>query len=171
MTCTWSGVRHCQQAFVVAGPSVGLQKYHRRSFHKYRFLRRKKMFVATKGSSRAYFCCYKRRVLSWQTHCRDKHVFSPQNFCRNKNDTCGSSRQWYKTARLYKLMYCQQAFAVAGPSSGLQNYISYVIQIIPADVHNQGKDSPEALWSKAIVIRFICTCPIVLLGLSGVRVL
>ena len=133
--------------------------------------REKNMFVATKRSSRAYFCCYKRRVLSWQTHCRDKHVFSPQNFCRNKNDTCGSSRQWYKTARLYKLMYCQQAFAVAGPSSGLQNYISYVIQIIPADVHNQGKDSPEALWSKAIVIRFICTCPIVLLGLSGVRVL
>ena len=68
-------------------------------------------------------------------------------------------------------MYRQQAFAVAGPSSGLQNYISYVIEITPADVHNQGKDSPEARWSKAIVIRFMCTCPIVLRGVSGVRVL
>jgi len=33
--------------------------------------------------------------------CRDKHVFfatnffSPQNISRDKNDTCGSSRQWY----------------------------------------------------------------------------
>ena len=56
------------------------------------FCHNKHNFIATKLLLRqAYFCHNKRHVLSWQTHvCCDK-----QNFCRDWNDTCGSSRQWY----------------------------------------------------------------------------
>ena len=47
------------------------------------------------------FCFDERRVLSWQTHVSiDKHMFVLtnmcwQNFCHDKNYTCGSSHQWY----------------------------------------------------------------------------
>ena len=74
-----------------------------------------KCFVATKLclSPRKYVCRHKsfvmtthfrqdkRCVLSQQTHvCHDKQLFwrkmclSWQNICPDKNDTCGSSRQW-----------------------------------------------------------------------------
>ena len=49
------------------------------------YCRDKHVFVAT-----SILCCEKRRVLSRQTR-----VFLRQNFRRDKNDTYGSSRQWY----------------------------------------------------------------------------
>ena len=66
-----------------------------------KFCHDKHNFVTTVLSWQACFCCNKRRVLLWQTHvCHDKHVFvitntclSWPNFCRNKYDTCGNSRQ------------------------------------------------------------------------------
>ena len=39
-----------------------------------------------------YFCCDKRHVLLWYT------CLSWQHFCRNKNNICGSSHQWYQTS-------------------------------------------------------------------------
>ena len=44
----------------------------------------------------AYFCCDKRRALSQQTR-----------VWRNKNDTCGSSRQWYKSASQARWITCK----------------------------------------------------------------
>ena len=49
--------------------------------------RNKSELVMTKLLSRqAYFCHDRTHLMSWQ------------NFCCNKNDSCGSSRQWYLTA-------------------------------------------------------------------------
>ena len=81
-----------------------------------KFCRDKSMLVATKDlswqtyfcrnktccdqylSRQTWFCCHKSFVTI--TFCRNKSrlvatniIFSQQN-CRNKNDTCGSSRQW-----------------------------------------------------------------------------
>ena len=67
------------------------------------------MFVATKVcllrqvlSQHSYV--WHGKCLSWQKFCHDKIrpkyfvmtniIFSQQNFCHNKNDTCGSSHQW-----------------------------------------------------------------------------
>ena len=53
------------------------------------------------------------KVLSWQkyvchdkhtkdTFCHDEHIFvSQQNFCLDKNDTCGSSCQWYNAHTVF----------------------------------------------------------------------
>ena len=56
------------------------------------FCNKEKYFVAT-NTWQAYFCRDKRRVLSWQTHVgRDKTY--------DKNDTSGSSHQWYTKGRV-----------------------------------------------------------------------
>ena len=57
--------------------------------------------------------------LSRQTFCRDKHTFvttrhvlsRQTRVCRNKNDTCGSSRQWYDKSMLVAL--CDKHVLVA----------------------------------------------------------
>ena len=70
-----------------------------------------KGFVATSilSSRQAYFCHNKRHV------CHDKHMFL-QNFCHNKNDTYGSSHQWYNlttTKSPYSSMtLCRQCSSV-----------------------------------------------------------
>ena len=58
------------------------------------------IFVVTKLFSRQIFVAtnnfFATKVLSRQAYfCRDKHVFvaTKHIFCRDKNDTCGSSRQ------------------------------------------------------------------------------
>ena len=66
---------------------------------------RKKSFSATNTclSQQAYFGCDKRPVLSRQTSvtfvatniCHSKTFVAANTCCRDKNDTCGSSRQWY----------------------------------------------------------------------------
>ena len=56
-----------------------------------------KSFVATKNISSI--------LLSWQKTCfvvANTHL-SRQNFCRDKNDTCGSSHQWYPPTPLFSL--------------------------------------------------------------------
>ena len=85
--------------------------------YRQKFCRDKHMFVATKVLlQQAYFCHNKRHLLPWQNvfdatkvlswHnyvCHNKYL-SRQNFCckhmqarvcHNKNNTCGSSHQWY----------------------------------------------------------------------------
>ena len=76
--------------------------------------------------SQQHFCCDKHvSYLLWQKYfdmtkirqkfCCDKHTFvmtcfvatntclSRQNICRTKNDTCGSSHQWYKTPLFHSI--------------------------------------------------------------------
>ena len=54
----------------------------------------KTCFVTTKRLSWVFVVT--KIGLSWQMFCRDKHTFVATKvvFCRDKNDTCGSSRHW-----------------------------------------------------------------------------
>ena len=55
------------------------------------FCRNKHNFVATKVlSGQAYYCHDKYLFVATKIFCRDKHGLSQQNFCRDKNHTCGS---------------------------------------------------------------------------------
>ena len=63
-------------------------------FLRQNFCRDKTMFVATKP------------CLSRQNHvCRDKHTFVTSRQTRDKNDSCGSYRQWYTGPLLLLLLF------------------------------------------------------------------
>ena len=78
------------------------------SCHKYRlfffFFFLTHVFVATKYLLWQKYFVATYIILSRQKYCRGKHTFVATNTClsretfrRDKNDTCGSSRQWYTT--------------------------------------------------------------------------
>ena len=78
-----------RQIFVATNTILSPQAY---------FCRDKHVFVATKDT----FCRDKSMpVATKDVFCRDKHIFVATKmmlvaapFCRDNNDTCGSSRQW-----------------------------------------------------------------------------
>ena len=102
--------------------------------------RDKHMFVATKH----VFCCDKylswqtyfvatNIILSWQMFCRGKHTFvarkdvfcRDKHVCRDKNDTCGNSRQWHMffvatkecLSRQNYVFVARKIILVAGPAN------------------------------------------------------